>query len=262
MKKAFFLILILAAAVYFGWEIAHIDKMKQDNENLPVWIENDSAKAIASRTASDFSLTREQALDLIHERHADVTEADLDTFIAKHYIEAMTIDGQQRIHRKSPRNLDLLNPDYNGGARYRGDHASEARISYVDSVLGFHRGKNSLGLSRKVTFRFSIDVPYDKALQGDTLRVWMPLPLDNPEGKRQSDVTIIDADPAAYTLSDGRSVHNTIYFEGPAAEKEGETAHFEYVGSFITSGAWMSEKEILSRLRPYDKSSETYRKYT
>lgn len=262
MKKALIFILLAVAAVYFAWQIARVDNHKGFTEAVPVWIENDSAQAIESRIRSDFRLTRAEALAKIQEKHPEVTEADLDRFIANHYVEAKTIDGQQYIHRKSPGNLELLNPDYNGGARYRGDHASEARISYVDSVLNYYKGTNPKGLAHKVTYSFSVDVPFDSALVGDTLRVWIPLPLDNPEGGRQSDVKILDAEPSNYVTSTGKSVHNTVYFEGPAAAAPGDTVHFEYVGSFVTRGAWMPATEIESRMKPYDKTKDTYRRYT
>lgn len=257
MKKALLLIFVLLAGGYFAWQIARVDKTKGFTQAVPVWIENDSAAAIDSRLRSDFSLTREKALEIIREKHPEVSEADLDTFIARHYVEARDIDGVQMIHRKSPRNLDLLNPAYNGGARYRGDHASKARISYVDSVLDYYQGRNPQGLAHKVTYRFWVNVPGDSALIGDTLRVWMPLPIENAPGGRQSDVKILDAEPSDYVLSGDRSVHNTIYFQAPAPAP-GDTARFEYVGSFITRGAWASGKEIMKSLKPYDTATGEY----
>lgn len=234
----------------------------QAEAEQPVWLESDSTEAIQRRILSDFRLTRAEADSIIMERYPGVTHADIDTFIAKHYIEAKEIDGVQRIHRKSPGNLKLLNPEFNGGARIRGDHASQTRISYVDSVLNYYRGKNPKGLAHDVTFRFTIDVPYHEEIAGDTLRVWMPVPLQNPEGGRQNSVEIVSATPSEYILSDGKSMHNSIYFTAPAPTEPGDTVHFEYTGKFQTQGRYFALKDLIADAKPYDKESELYKRYT
>ena len=225
---------------------------------LPVWLETDSAAAIDRRIAADFTLSRQELLETLQRAHPELTDADIDSFLCHKYIEAVTIDGEQRFHRKSPRNLNLLNPAYNGGARRRGDKASPARISYVDSVLSFYRGTNPRGLSHEVTYRFTIDVPGQEVFAGDTLRVWMPVPMATD---RQRDIDILSTTPSAYVLSDGRSIHNSIYFEAPAPAP-GDTAHFEYTGRFVTSGKYATEADILANIKPYDTASAEYRKYT
>lgn len=254
--------LVIAVGAYASYKIseeaATLNAPTQADETA--WLEQDSAAAIAARMRADFSLSREALFEKLKQEHPDLREADIDTFVTRHYLEAMEIDGEQRFHRKSVRNLRLLNPAYTQ-RRTRGSDASEARINYVDSVLSYYRGTNPRGLSHRVSFRFTVEVPYNEAIAGDTLRVWMPLPLDSTACGRQRTVEILDAEPSDYVLSGGRSAHNSIYFEAPAPAK-GDTARFEYVGRFITSGAYMPEAEILAELKPYDNESETYRRYT
>ena len=264
MKKVITIALVVAVGAYGAYKIAeNAEEIHAEifDAATPAWLESDSAAAIQARIDADFSLSRAELIEAIRRDYPDVSEADIDSYLANRYIEAMTIGGEQRFHRKSPRNLRILNPEFNGGARRRGDRASQARISYVDSVLEHHRGNNPKGKSHLVTYRFSIDVPYNDAIAGDTLRVWMPVPLDNPEGGRQHGVEILDAEPLAYILSAGNSVHNSVYFTSPAPAK-GDTAHFEYVGRFITSGAYYPAERILADMKPYDTESETYRRYT
>ena len=50
--------------------------------SLPVWFESDSAKAIARRTASDFSMSRQEVLEAVQRQHPEVTSADIDSFVA------------------------------------------------------------------------------------------------------------------------------------------------------------------------------------
>lgn len=265
MKKTIILAVAIAIGAFGAYMVYHeamrlrlIESVSTDE--YPVWFETDSAAAIANRTAADFSLSRKEILDAIKERHPDVTDALLDTFVAKHYIETMTIDGKQRFHRKSPTNLDLLNPEFSQTAPI-GDLATKNRYSYVDSVLQYFRGNNDLGLSHAVRYKFSIDVPGHDMYAGDSLRVWMPLPLSDPECGRQRDINIISANPSNYILSDNQSVHNTIFFTAPAP-LPGDTAHFEYEGEYIVSGAYYPEDTIIKTIKPYDKNSDTYQRYT
>lgn len=229
---------------------------------LPVWVERDSVAAVQSRLRSDFTMTRSEVAKGLAEKYGKAYADSIDYALEHKYLEAIKIDGKERFHRKSVRNFALLNPAIAGYGRVRGDRASELRKAHVDSVLGWYNKTNPQGLRRRVTYRFSIDVPYDKALVGDTLRVWMPLPLNNARCGRQGDVKILSASPARYVLSGDKSVHNTVYFEAPAPRKKGETAHFEYTGEYVASGAFVDYKDIEAKMRPYNTNSKIYKEYT
>ena len=226
--------------------------------DTPVWLEADSAAAIASRLKSDFSLTMPEAIGMIKKLHPEVSDADIREFVDRHYVETRVIDGVEYMHRKSPRNLALLNPAMNGGGKPRGAAASKARIAYVDSVIACCDGRNDLGRAHGVTYRFTIDVPYNEALKGDTLRAWMPLPL---ETQRQKNVRIVSSFPQTRVVSSPEtSVHNTVYFEQPVTE--GRPTHFECTVSFDNLGEYFSPEYIRANIKPYDKTSELYRRYT
>ena len=261
MKKGLILAFALAAGAFGAYEISREAESMKAGEVPPACLEPESVTAIQNRLKADFSLTRAELLARIREQHPEVTDADIDTFLSEHYIEGKVFDGEMRFHRKSPRNGNLLNPSYSGPFEHRGASASEARISYVDSVLEYMRGNNPQGLSHEVTYRFSVSVPYDPAIAGDTLRVWMPVPLETRDCPRQREVKILDAVPGEYVLSDGRSLHHTIYFEAPAPA-EGDTARFEYVGKYVTSGAYVSAGKIAGEIKPYDTTGDIYTRYT
>lgn len=241
-------ILTKAAFVSFLFSVSVFNSHGQ----LPVWIEADSAQAIKSRILSDFSITWDDGVKLFNERYG-IDENTLNEWADKHYIETKTIDGVRRIHRKSPGNAKLLNPDLNGGWKFRGESASPARIAYVDSVLAFYDNKVLDGAAHKVHYRFIIDVPYNEALAGDTLRVWMPFPI---ESARQSDIKIISTSQPDYVLSGDKSIHSSIYFEKPV-EKDQNT-HFEYEAEFVNKGQYFSPEYIMANIKPYDNSSDVY----
>lgn len=228
----------------------------KETAQLPTWIEPDSAAAIHSRLLADFNLTLEEGLALIQEQHPEVTMDTLRDFAAKHYVEVMEIDGVERMHKKSPRNLNLLNPAYNGGWKMRGATASAKRIAYVDSVIRNSRGLLADGGKHRVRVRFEINVPFDSALVGDTLRVWMPYPM---ETYRQTDVSLAEASQDYIISTPEQSVHSTLYMQAPA-----DTAgnKFFYEAELTTCGKYVEPSRIAAEIKPYDKESAEYKKYT
>jgi len=223
---------------------------------MPVWIEADSAAAIHSRVLSDFSLTFEEGADKIIAAHPGLTRDDVRSFADKKYVEVRNIDGVERMHRKSVKNVELLNPDFNGGWKYRGWNASPKRISYVDSVLRYHKGELPDGAAHRVRYSYTISVPTVDALKGDTLRVWMVYPMDTD---RQSDIRLISSSHPAVISNTEQSDHRSIYFEAPAADS---VTTFTYEAEFTTRGQFFHPDSILAGLRPYDKESAVYKKYT
>lgn len=225
---------------------------------IPQWLEQDSAQAIHQRLLHDFPVTFEEGAREIIEKYPGTTIDSVRAYVERKYIETMEIDGQERMFRKAVRNLGLLNPAFNGGWKHRGYNASPQRIAYADSVIRYIKGQLPDGGAHRVKIRFSIDVPYSDILDGDTLRAWLPYPI---ESERQSDVKLLSTFPEENIVSrPDQSVHRTVYLQQPMAE--GDTAHFEYVAEFTTHGKYFSPESIKEKLKPYNKDSETYRKYT
>ncbi len=164
---------------------------------IPSWLEQDSAAAIHSRLLADFSLSMPEAVEALQEKIPGITADSIRTLAAQGIVELATIDGTERMHRKSVRNISLLHPALRGSWTCRGAESSEARRAYADSVIRASQGLLADGGAHRVHYRFSIDVPYDPVLSGDTLRVWMPFPI---ESQRQRDIRLISAERAPYHL--------------------------------------------------------------
>ena len=224
----------------------------------PTWFESDSMDAIYNRIRSDFPMSVDEFYKVAIESSPGLTREQYDDYVTKKYIETLEVDGEIRVHRKALRNMRLLNPATNDGWTHRGYNASVQDIGYVDSVLGAYSGANAYGGARRVVYRFSIDIPGHEAIQGDTVRVWMPLPM---QSNRQNNIRILSTSHTNYILSDGRSLHNSIYFEAPAAPV-GNCNHFEYTATFDTRGEYFAPADIMASLKPYDTDSEFYKTYT
>ena len=231
---------------------------ESDPVEIPEWIEPDSAQAIKRRIAIDFPKTYEDFVLILHDRYPQTRPDSFRYFVDRHYIETMMIDGVEHVHRKALRNLTLLNPDMNGGWQLRGGNASPERISYVDSVIGQAEGRNPIGAAHRIRMCFNIIVPYNPALANDTLRVWMPYPMETP---RQTDIKLIRTSQPDYIISSpAQSAHHTIYFSAPV--RNNTPTEFSYEVEFTTAGVYNSPESIMANLKPYDTSSAGYKKYT
>ena len=88
MKKTITVALVIVAGAIGAYELSrHSEGIQAEvsgRADDPVWLEADSADAINRRIMSDFSLTLDEAKAAIRERHPEVTDADIDTFLARH----------------------------------------------------------------------------------------------------------------------------------------------------------------------------------
>lgn len=232
---------------------------KSNGNTTPEWLENDSETAIYQRTLSDFSLTMSQAKEQLLKLYPNISETDINEYISNKYLEVKEFEGEKRMHRKSPSNLKLLCPEIRGEWNGRGSDATAEEILWVDSIVRDSEGNGSISNEKIVKYRFAIDVPKHDFLIGDTLRVWMPLPI---ESERQRNIKILSSIPQEYEVSTDKSVHNTIYFEAPVLETSDSIIHFEYIGEYNVAAQYYSPEYIEQKLKPYDESSELYSKYT
>ena len=104
--------------------------MSLHSESNPLWLESDSVLAIQSRIESDFSITLEDGLKTISKSCPSIDISDYESFINNHYIEVKTINGEKKMHRKSPGNFKLLCPQIRGKWNGRGGNpdAEDAAI--------------------------------------------------------------------------------------------------------------------------------------
>ncbi len=233
---------------------------QEKKTELPLWLETDEKEAIQNRIKSDFSLTMDEAKKQLSEMYPMITDEVVESYIAHKYLEVKDIDGEKRMHRKSPSNLKLLCLELREEWSCRGCDALESELLIVDSIVGVSKGDGKCTNEYYVNYKFSVDVPRHDFLIGDTLKVWMPLPM---ESARQKNVKILNAIPQKYVVStDVATVHNTIYFEIPVTENSDSILHFEYEGEYNVSAQYFSPQFINDNLKAYNKDSVLYKQYT
>lgn len=217
----------------------------------------DSLQRVMARMRRDFSMTPAKGVAELSRLYGrKVTMAEVERWKQKNYVESMTIDGQQWWFRRGIRNFSLLNrEDFCAGIE-RDRHATYLKYEqYGNDALATKPDRNGVRDWRKADITMTIDVDADVVPEGETLRVWMPYPY---KCARQRNIRLVSSS-APVTMSEG-SIHHTAYMEAKAVR--GRKTHFE-INYTYEVGEWhISQAEMLKRLRPYNKESVDYLRYT
>ncbi len=216
----------------------------------------DSIRQTIYRIRKDFSVSPQQGKQKICDRMKGVTDEKINYWKKKKYIEADTIDGKEMWFNRSVGNFFLLN---NEDFEQQNEESRKQEYAYLEQyyneAIAEKADENNIRNRHKYQITFKLDVNADAVPDGETLCVWMPYPY---ESARQSDIKLINSSHDV-KLSE-KSIHHTAYMEGTA--HKGKPTHFEITFSYITGEQHFDRAEILSKLKPYDTTSELYRRYT
>lgn len=217
----------------------------------------DSIQQTMYRIRKDFSLSPTEGRAQIEKRmgHA-VSNEKIDYWKRKRYIEADTIDGKEMWFRRGVGNFFLLNNE-----DFKSENAAEKKSTnnyyakFYNEAMNCPADYNNLRNPHKWQLTFNLKVNANAIPDGDTLRVWLPFPM---ETTRQTNVKFLKSS-APIKVSQG-TFHTTAYMEG-VAHKDQPT-NFSITYSFVSHEQHFTRADIMSSLKPYDTSSELYKQYT
>ncbi len=169
------------------------------------------------RIRKDFTLSREEVLTQIREV-TDVSEADLDRWERSAALEMMVIDGEKRYFQWAVPNLFRIDPEMR---RIKAKKQSSTpptfnRLTDARKTIRSSREQQSR-IVRPTRFRitYSLTVEAGAVPAGETVRCWLPYPMELPP--RQTDIELIGTTPDNALLSPSRrDVHRSVYLEATA----------------------------------------------
>jgi SH3-like domain-containing protein len=241
MKKSLLLLCLLLLSVS---AMAQID------------YKTDSLKRIEERYRHDFSLTPDEGRRQIEARIGAVSDDSLNAWKSRRFIETANIDGQEMWFRKAVSNFWLLGPDnICTGKVAKKKETYNTYKSYYDEAMASEPDINDIRDWHRVTLTFRLDVKADAVPAGETIRAWLPFPFEN---LRQRNIELLRSSYDVH-LSEG-SLHHTAYMEAKAVK--GQITRFEITFRYDVGERHIDRSELLSRLKPYDKTSADYIHYT
>jgi hypothetical protein len=220
----------------------------------------DSLEQLAERISLDFSLTEEEVKTLISKRMDTVTTGDLRNWEEKGWLEYRIINGEKKYFRRTVSNLFLLKRFYE-----ERDFQQKQTEEDPEMVLRLENTEKAFRLSGKnhnpvvpvnMEVTYTITVEPDAVPDGETVRCWMPWPRSGND--RQKNIRLIKTSNPEYIIAPDTATHSTIYMEEKA--QRGNPAVFSVSFSYQSSAQYFNLSD--TRILPYNKQSEIYRKYT
>ena len=213
------------------------------------------------RIRKDFSKDDTIVLAYIKNIIPDVTQEQIVQWENSGALECMVIDGVKKYFWNAPRNLFRID---NGALAIwetlNGKEDEElyaSRAGHIQSLLVQAKKGEIEHLSKphKRRITYTLTVKPNEVPEGETIRVWMPYPREN---KRSSNIKLLSTSEKNYIISPDEYGHKSIYME--AAAVKDSAMRFSYQLELETADHWF--KFAPEDVKPYDTSSELYKKYT
>ncbi len=218
-------------------------------------------KDIMHRIELDFNKSREDVLEYIKKYYPDVTEEQMQTWEKSNVLENMVIDGTKRYFSRSHANLFRIDKDAKKRKLDVDGHSKDGLVQFLEqnipSVIEDLKKENAtVGKPIRMKFRYTLTVDADAVPAGEMLRAWLPFPKVIKD--RQEEVQLLAVSQKDYILAPDYKPHRTVYMQKPAVA--GEPTKFEIEFSTTTHPKWIDLEN--TEIKPYNKDSEEYKKYT
>jgi|WetSurSiteA1Bulk_404760.scaffolds.fasta_scaffold00886_7 transglutaminase-like putative cysteine protease len=221
---------------------------------------SDSISQIAERIKLDFPYTESMIVQELREKIGTYVPEEKAEWERKNWLESEKIDGEKRYFSRAVSNLNLLRNFYLYRSGRDSIEASDPEIVYrkrhTQLIIKASEDGTNMVLPVNMTINYTLTVDADAVPAGETLRCWLPYPKEN--NPRQNDIVLLSASPGNYIIAPDSAMHRTIYMEGRA--EKGVPLVFRFSCSFKSYGQYFDPDKM--NIRPYDRSSELYKKYT
>lgn len=212
----------------------------------------DSLQDIMTRIRKDFRLTPEEGKKQLLEKVPNATDAMIESWKEKKYLETRIIDGKEWWFRKTIRNFSLLNKELYSETIAKDKSSDYARVHKIcEHILTQKLDENNVCDWKKIELTYFLEVPANEVPSGEVIRAWLPFPYDN--GRQRNFKIESSSSPVTHSVG---SVHNTVYME-QKAEKDKPT-RFEIKMSYEVGAQVFHKSTILRNLKPYNTQSEEY----
>lgn len=212
------------------------------------------------RLLCDFTKSRSDVEAYIKKYIPDVTDAQMDAWEKSGALETRVIDGRKLYFHNAAPNLfridracAAIKAQHDGAS----DDNSAVRSKNVRQIMReAPKSPHRFGDAKRIKVRYTITVQPDAVPDGEVVRCWMPLP--RTDIARQQNVRLLSASEMDYDISPTDYAHSTFYAD-KRAEKGKPTVFWEEF-EYTSYGEWHDLRP--EDIRPYDTSSELYRRYT
>ena len=177
-------------------------------------------KEIIARMPLDFIYTKQQALDILHERIRDFKDEEFDELFADSAFEFIFKEGEMYFKNNFFENLIKTRLSY---AKRYVDYKEDEGAKLLDETIASMKEKGELKCRIHVRSSIWIDPSYEK--EGKTVRVWLPIPK---EYAQVEDLKIISMSHEG-KINDNDVDQRCIYFEKTYEPGDRFTVEYSFI---------------------------------
>ncbi len=220
----------------------------------------DSILDICRRIKIDYTLTGIEVLKALAVYQPQIDTLELSRLEKEHKLDFLTLDGQKIYFKNCVSNLFLLDSAYaklkSQKDGFKEDTFPQFKLAHTSEVIAktiiFGKPVNPV----KILLNYSIRVKPNTVPPGDTIRCWMPFPVENHQ--RQQEVRLIQTDPAINRISPKSDLQRSIYLVKVAIENQSTVFNSTIEFTSFAQAFWLTPELI----KPYQKESATYKEFS
>jgi hypothetical protein len=220
----------------------------------------DSLAQISERIALDFSLTEDQIIERLNKSKVSYSASDMALWGKMNWLEWRMINGEKRYFNRAASNLVLVKEfNLNNPARdssIAGNKEIIFRRKHTGNIINASLSNSLPVVPVTMRIEYTITVKPDVVPEGEIVRCWLPWPKE--DHKRQQNVSLISASRNDFIIAPDTATHRTLYMEARA--EKGAPLLFRVSYSYKSYGQYFDRENL--NIRPYDKTSSLYKKYT
>ena len=223
-------------------------------------IRTDSLALIAERIALDFPFTESEIDQQLKGKIGAFNAEEKADWEKKNWLEWKLIGGEKRYFSRAVSNLQLIRSFHNQRAQRDSLEAADPemifRKKHTRGIINASVNSADPVIPVTMTVKYTLTVDPDVVPAGETIRCWLPYPKEYHP--RQKNVRLLSASGENYMLAPDSAIHRTIYMEARA--EKGLPVVFRVSFGYESSGQYFDPGRMA--IKPYDKVSSLYRKYT
>lgn len=214
-----------------------------------------------SRMEKEFPLTEDDVRSRLLGYYPELNDSMMALWENSGDLEMIRINGEKRYFNRSVSNFFRINNEAKAlkiskdGEQYSGVAAFQQR--YLPGLFGSNQPVVGKPFDHRVlNIRYTITLDANAVPEGEVVRCWMPYPRVGLPGSR--DVELLSNSEKNFIIAPDSCLQRTVYMEKPAVKDSVTSFHVSY--RVHTAAQWYDLKP--DQVKPYDKNSDLYRKYT
>ncbi len=218
-------------------------------------------KDIMHRIERDFNKSLNDIFPEIKKYYPEVTSEQLRTWEESKALEKMKINGKDRYFARAAQNLFRIDKETKVQKIKVDGKKKDDLVEFLEQNLPtvieeVKKSNKTTGKPLNMKFTYTLTVDADAVPADEMVKCWLPFPREG--NVRQQNVKLLSTSMDDYILAPNSQLQRTVYMQKPAVA--GEPTIFEMTFSTTTRPQWFDLEN--AEIKPYDKSSELYKKYT